>query len=140
MDFRELFLGRGEFKSAADIVRIIQESPNFEPGREDVQRAEPLLIFQTSKQQTWLVATNERLYCVLDDLSKSFTRVQWSLPKEKLVVQGEVTVNIGTRDHTQRTGLLDIGERRSWLYSKKLFTRQSIEALVRNLIRNQMLS
>jgi hypothetical protein len=136
---REFLLGRDEFKTADEIIEIVRNSPYFDPQREDTAHAEALLIFQTSKQQTWLVATQARLYCVLDDLCKSFTRVQWSIPIEKLVANGEVTIPITTSDKTWKTGRLNIGERRNWLFSKKLFTSEPIESRVRNLIARQML-
>ena len=110
MALREFLLGRGEFKTADQIIEVVREHSAFDPQREDAAEAEALLIFQTSKQQTWLVATRARLYCVLDDLGKSFTRVQWTMPAEELVSDGEVTVGISTRDKTERTGRLDIGE------------------------------
>ena len=138
MALREFLLGRGEFKTADQIIEVVREHSAFNPQREDAAEAEALLIFQTSKQQTWLVATKARLYCVLDDLGKSFTRVQWTMPAEELVSDGEVTVGISTRDKTERTGRLDIGEHRGWLFSKKLFTSEPIEARVRDLIARKM--
>lgn len=140
MDLRKFFLGRGELKSPIEIIAAIRESPDFDPRKEDIADAEALLIFQTSKQQTWLVATRTRLYCVLDDLRRSFRPVRWSLGAERLTRNGLLTVEISERPNTERTGLLDIGERRSWLYSKKLFTNKSIEDEVKDLIRRQMLS
>lgn len=137
---REFLLGRDEFKTADQIIEIVAKSPFFDPQREDTAHAEALLIFQTSKQQTWLVATQAQLYCVLDDLGKSFTRVQWAVPKEKLVADGKITVPISTSDKTEKTGRLNIGERRNWLFSKKLFTSEPIESSVRSLIAHQMLS
>jgi len=138
----KFLLGRDDFKSETEILQIIQQSEEFAPQREDIENAEALLIFQTSTQQTWLVATNRRLYCVLDDLSKSFTRVQWSMPAEMLVRNGEVTIPIVThersRGRTDRSGLVDIGERRNWLFSKKLFTTDRIEEKIDELIVGHM--
>ena len=88
MDLRKFFLGRGELKSPIEIIAAIRESPDFDPRKEDIADAEALLIFQTSKQQTWLVATRTRLYCVLDDLRRSFRPVRWSLGAERLTETG----------------------------------------------------
>ena len=139
MNLKTLFLGGGEFKSPSDIIRVVPvDATDFDP-QEDIDHAASLLIFQTSKQQTWLVATDKRLYCVLDDLPLSFTRVQWSMSKDILTSGGDVTVSIGTRDKTDRTGLLDIGKHTGWLFTKKLFSGESIDARVKRLIRQQML-
>ena len=64
----DMFIGRSDFASPEEIKEFIRRSKNFDKSKEDPSTAHPLLIFKTSKQQTWLVATPERLYCVLDDL------------------------------------------------------------------------
>ena len=139
MGLRKFLLGQNEFKSPNEIIQVLRDSPNFDPAKEDTATAEALLIFQTSKQQTWLVATRARLYCVLDDLRRSFTRVQWSIGAEKLTQAGNVAAQVSTLDRTTRTGLLEINERRNWLFSKKLFTNRSLEDEIKGLIRRQML-
>jgi hypothetical protein len=138
MDLRKLLLGRGEFMSPGDIIQAIRESPNFNSDSEDLAKAEALLIFQTSKQQTWLVATGARLYCVLDDLRRSFKPVRWSLGAKELASYENLPGGISARDSNERVGLLNIGPRHNWLYSKKLFTSKSIEDEVKDLIRRQM--
>jgi hypothetical protein len=141
MDVGNFFLGRGKFKSPAEIVATVRESPNFEPSREG-DSAEPLLIFQTSTQQTWLVATNQRLYCILDDLNRSFTRVQWSMPKGRLIADGTVVVPISTqqtRSKSDRSGLVDIEKHKSWYFSRNLFASEPIENRIRRLIAENML-
>src|SRR5438270_12682810 len=111
---REFFLGKSEFKTAEEIIAAVRNYKDFDTEVENITTAEALLIFQTSTQQTWLVATNARLYCVLDDINKSFTRAQWAIPKDQLVANGEVTASISTHDRSIRTGLLDIGPRHNW--------------------------
>lgn len=138
MDLRKFFLGRGEFKSPTQIIQAVSESPDFDTRSESIDNAEPVLIFQTSRQQTWIVATAARLYCVLDDLRRSISPVRWSISKGNLVADRKVTVKISARDSNDRVGLLDIGGRRNWLYSKKLFTSKSIEEEVQDLIRRRM--
>ena len=139
MSIREFLLGRDEFKSPDEIIELIRQYRGFDPEQEDISHAEALLIFQTSKQQTWLVATSVRLYCVLDDLKKSFTRAQWSYSKDTLVSNTEVTVRISARNKTEKTGLVDIGEHRNWLYSRKLFANEPIENRIRDLIARHMI-
>jgi hypothetical protein len=136
---REFFLGKVEFKTSDEIIETVRQHRDFDPQHENLDSAEAILIFQTSKQQTWLVATNLRLYCVLDDLEKSSTRVQWSIPIEKIADKnGQLKINVQTRDKTERTGLLDIGERRNWLFSKKLFASDPIERKIGDLVAHQL--
>lgn len=132
---RQFFLGRGDFKSANEIIAIVRSQAADESESEGGERSDALLIFQTSKQQTWLVATRRALYCVLDDLHKGFTRIQWTLPADKLVGRSGMIAQISTSDKSEKTGLLHINGHRNWLYSKKLFTSSSIEGTVRDLIR-----
>ena len=49
MALREFLLGRGEFKTADQIIEVVREHSAFDPQREDAAEAEALLIFQTSK-------------------------------------------------------------------------------------------
>lgn len=137
---REFFLGKGEFKTIREIIETVANHKDFDPQLEDLDSAEAMLIFQTSKQQTWLVATGFRLYCVLDDLDKSSTRVQWTIPADKIADNDNLIIEMTTREKTDRTGLLDISERRNWLFSKKLFASEPIEDKIRELLTRQMLT
>jgi hypothetical protein len=139
MDIRSFFLGRREFKSAEQIAEAVRESLNFDPKIEETSRAESLLIFQTSKQQTWLVATKAMLYCVLDDLTEDFTKVQWSIPAQRLVSHGRLIIPISTHNKTERTGLVNIGEHQNWYFSRQLFTDESIEQRIRQLLSRMFL-
>ena len=139
MNFREFFLGSSEFKSAEEIVKLVGEYPSILPG-ESLTDAETLLIFQTSQQQTWLVAAAKGLYCVLDDLNKSFTRVCWVIPLDKLIGADNKIVGLATHDKTEKTGLLDIGDRRNWLFSKMLFTQEDIKTKITQLITHRLMA
>ncbi len=124
MELRSFLLGRGEFKTAKEIVEIVRGSAR--DASEDFENAEALLIFQTSTQQTWVVATNLALYCVLDDLNKSTTRVQWTIPATEFRKAGEHFANISAHDKNNRVGLLQIGNHKNWLFSKKLFADENV--------------
>jgi hypothetical protein len=138
MNIRELLLGRRDLKTAEQIVEIVRSSTNFDQSEEGLEEA--LLIFQTSKQQTWLIATTERLYCVLDDISRGFTRTQWSMTKKTIVCNNKIILPISTRDKTDQTGLLDLGKHRGWLFTKRLFASSPIDEQVKKLIKKKMLS
>jgi hypothetical protein len=55
-----------------------------------------------------------------------------------LVENRNLIVAISTRDKTDRTGLLDIGTHRGWLFSKKLFTARTIEEELREMLLRAM--
>jgi hypothetical protein len=139
MNFREFFLGVGEFKSPAEIIKLISRYNKLRDDMDNLSRAEILLIFQTSRQQTWLVVSQMGIYCILDDLNNSFTRVKWFMNKRELVDNREIIADITTRDKTDKTGFLNIGARRNWLFSKMLFLDESIETRIRGLISRIMI-
>ena len=139
-EIAQLFSDRNSFESKEVIIDSIRNSKNFTDKNEDTQKADALIIFMTSRQHTWLVCTEERLYCILDDLKNKRPHINWSLPKSELVHDSKLIIKINSRNKTADTGLVDIGENhRGWLYSKKLFLSQPIETMIRKLISRQIL-
>ena len=138
MSLSEFLLGPGEFKSADQVVGIVEKTSAQLIG-EKFSQAKALPIFKTSKQQTWLVATNKRLICVLEDIPRSFTRVQWAMTLDTIMSPiGEFLIPIRTRQGSDGTNRLDVGSRQGWLYSKRLFEGKTIEDSIRDLLRDQM--
>ncbi len=74
-----------------------------------------LLLFETRKQRTWLVATNRQLFHLLDDEE---TR------KGKRVIQGSqpLSASMTVRAYLswRQNPVIDIGKRKQWLYSRRL--------------------
>jgi hypothetical protein len=112
------WLGFRAFASPAEITKLV--SKYRKPG-EDYDGARTLLIFSTSKQQTWLVATNRELYLVLDDRRKETPSVQWSQPLQEVRA-----ASIKENPYSDRSGLIDIGVRKNWLCTKRLFQEEGI--------------
>lgn len=137
MKFSQRILGYRSFWDEPDIHTLIRESKNFDESSEKIETAKSLLIFQTTKQHTWLVSSNERLYCILDDARKPKPRIQWSLSKKTLKASGAYKNMIKSRSKTEKTGLIDIGIRhKGWLYTKQLFRDEVIEEAVDKLLSN----
>ncbi len=66
-----------------DIAGYVVHSKNFRSGEEQLEGAATLLFFQTRKQRTWLVATDQRVYCVLDDRRKPKPHINWAISRSK---------------------------------------------------------
>lgn len=133
------FAGRGDFASKTDIMDYIKNSKNFDPNKENPRQSEALLIFSTSKQHTWLVASSERLYCILDDIRKENPHINWSMAKFALISGNQVTIQLKTRPHTDNTGLVDISDdHRDYLFTPRLFSDAPIEERIAKLIQNNM--
>ncbi len=131
MRLAELMLGYRKFFEEPEIRGMVTRSKSFNKSNESPGEAKSLLIFRTSRQQTWLVSTRLRLYCILDDVRQPRPRLQWSVPKTEVSRAGAVI----TRPRSDQTGLVDLGPRhRDWLYSKHLFAEQPIEPAIEELL------
>lgn len=127
------------FFSVEEIKRFIVQSKNYRLDGTDPLTAVPLLIYQAPFQQTWLVKTIKRLYCILDDLRKAEPNINWSMPMTDVLDDaGEIKLQIAAHPPSgkdERTGKIDFGPKKDWLYSTKLFTVRSIEDEIRALLK-----
>ena len=137
MSLVESLLGYRAFASEREIRQSIEKSDGYDSSRESAEDARSLLIFETSKQHTWLVATGDRLHVVLDDVRRPAARVARSLGTSELMTEVDGRIAVDTQSKTIRTGLVDIGRRRrGWLYSKALFpSSRPIDRAIDELVR-----
>jgi hypothetical protein len=139
MSVASFLLGRRPFAERSEIIEFVKNSENYDPEKDDLSKADALLIFQTSKQQTWLVSSSERLYCILDDLRKDKPHINWSMPKATIISAGKINLQIKTRDETVNSGLVDIGPTHTnWYFSKRLFSKVPIKKSIYDLIQKTM--
>ncbi|SRR5216684_2762924 len=131
-------LGKRDLKGPDEIANFIKNAPEFDPNTEHPEKSGALLLFRTSQQQTWLIATSERLYCILDDVREPKPQIKWVMQKSELVSSGDLIVPISVSEHSRNSGRLDIGTHKNWLFSKALFTATPVEEAVATLIRKQM--
>lgn len=93
------------------------------------QRENLLVVFQTKKQTTTLIFNEYGLSCWLytdgkSNMNKELGNPKWKIPKTKL---NEVKDNVfANPNYKPRTGLLNIGNHKKWLYSKGLFPRPDL--------------
>ena len=136
----EFIAWREDFESEAGVIRYIVNSINFDPETENPSDAGGLLVFSTARQRVWLIATSERLYCILDDLRKEKSHISWSIPRRKLISDGTVSVKLRSREKNELSGFVDIGEKHTgWLYTKQLFANVRVENKIRSLIQRKMI-
>lgn len=141
MSVTSFLLGRRPFMEKGEIIKFIVNSKDYDQETEELFKSDALLIFQTSKQQTWLVATSERLYCLLDDLREEEPHINWSIPKVEIISKDKVTLQVKSRNDTADSGLVAIGPKHpSWYYSKRLFSAEPIEKRICDLLQKTMLN
>jgi len=110
-----LAIGPGGFLTKEGVRKVVGSSELTESGEKVNQ---DLLIFSTRKQRTWLVSTDKKLFCLLDDDSTrtSGRIIQWVLKKED-------AKPIEASKYKWTVGLLSVGLRKNWLYSTRLFSK-----------------
>ena len=118
---------KDKFLTNAGVTRLIEDSVKTN------ERVVGLLrIFQTSKQQTWFVATEKHFYCVLDDekTRAGGRQIQWML-----ALSDTEPIQTRTRANSKITGLINIGQKLNWMYSYGLHPdRNKFEETIRDLI------
>lgn len=125
------------FRTADDIKAHVVHSKSFNAETETLDDATVFLLFHTPKQKTWLVATNERVYCVLDDIGTTEPHINWSEPRDGVIRDGRVVWAIAKTDKSPATGVLTFGELKTpWLYSKDLFTGKDVVSEVKAFVRD----
>ncbi len=115
-----------QFLTVPEIKASIKGSKNYTLDGTDPESAGALLFFQNSIQQTWLVRTEKRVYCILDDRHKTKEHVSWSIALHEVVDEtGKPKIKITATERetaNDMSGYLNFGDRHNgWLYSKKLF-------------------
>lgn len=143
MMFFSKILGYRDFAKLEDIkTRISSNLTNSD--NETLENAGTLIFFKTKRQQTWLIATNQNLYCVLDDIVSDKSEVRWRISKDKLIDNlGKVILKIEIdSSFKENSGRIDFGyNHKNWLYSKNLFPspeklKNEIEALIKEKMKN----
>lgn len=92
------------------MIAIFKETPELE--------IPPLVFFDTKKQQTRLTVADEGCFIELENKENGSTK--------KYKVEGKtISVKESNKSYKDRIGLVDIGNRENWLYSKRLFLDES---------------
>ena len=88
------------------MMSILRKAPNLE--------IPPLIFFDTKKQQSRLTVGDEGCFIELENKEENYTK--------KYRVHGKtIKVKDSNKSYKDRIGLVDIGNRQNWLYSKRLF-------------------
>jgi hypothetical protein len=105
-----------------------------QPSDEDFLRAEMLEIFDTSTQHTWLMATNMALYCIVDNRRQPHARRLWRIPREDIVTDREITLQISEVALTDRDSYVIINGKRPRKFNRALFQTLSIKESIEMML------
>ena len=140
LKIRDFFEGREALWPVDRIIQFVEASKQCDEATGGREAPEALLLFQTSRQQTWLVTTSQRLYCVLDDKRKNEPELRWVMNKDELVTGDALKVALETHDHSENSGLVDIGpNHKDWFFTKSLFADEPVEAKIHDLVTKKMI-
>ena len=117
-------LGHRDFIKKEKIKEGITNSISYSSS-ENIQDAKTLLLLETSKQKTWLVSTNKRLYCILDDTRKDKLNINWSMDKSEIISNGgQIILNLKIdENYSNEYGNVWFNDsKKGWFYSKKFFS------------------
>jgi hypothetical protein len=122
---RQLALRRTSQENESEVTQLVYRELAERRLQETV--TSNLLIFETSKQRTWLSFSTAGVICVLDNrLGKDdYFGAQWFQTLDSIKPS-----SIAATDKRGNTGLLAIGTRRNWLYSRNLFSGDELRSRV----------
>ncbi len=103
-------------------------------GDEDFTRAEMLLIFETRRQHTWLLATAKALYCVLDNRREPHARRLWRIPRDEIVRDGMLVLPVNEAELTERDSYVVINGKRPRKFTRDLFKTMTITDSVKSML------
>lgn len=127
MAFLHPILGFRRF-TPVDAIKKDIAAQLFADRHEHISTTGYLLLFSTTRQQTWLIASNHRLFCILDDVAGDGFVTRWELTKHTIIHNGKIILDIRIHeDYSSRSGSIDFGEmHKNWLYSKKIFPQTEL--------------
>lgn len=109
------------FLSQDDVKAAITNSRHYGEDGTDPKLASALLFYQTADQQTWLVRTPKRVYCVLDELADTTPHINWSLELSAFSGESPVTIREAEPQNSYFGHVVFAPRPEIWFYSKKFF-------------------
>lgn len=130
-------LGYRDYSSQRKIRETIKSSVNYRG--ENIESSELVCLFETSKQRTWFVATEKRVYLILDDIRKDIVKVNKSYRFNTIYSNEKLVIKIDSNYKTLTGRIYFKDSTRGWLYSKSLFPNKidlhnTINTIMKRLI------
>lgn len=125
-------LGYRDFRKLNDMQSSITWKMSLS---ENIDYSKGLIFFKSKRQQTWLITSNTKVYCVLDDIVSDMFEIKWAIGKKELWDGQNLKIEI-IPNYKENTGLISFGNNhKNWLYSKNLFINEDeLRDAIKNLI------
>jgi hypothetical protein len=104
-----------------EFIKTPKQESEKEKGDKYITSKDEIIVFETSSQRTTILMKFEKLECYLFDKKKNSNELQWEINKEQaeqILNNNEISVYPSYRPNT---GTFTVGQKKNWLYSKKLF-------------------
>ncbi|MDG1891694.1 MAG: hypothetical protein P8L18_10320 [Verrucomicrobiota bacterium] len=96
-----------------------------------------VMVFKTSKQETWLEVLPTGLHCYINDTRENKGGPQWTIPKAEIgniLAFNQYAVNPSAK---VKTGTFDIGQKKNWFYTKAYFPEpEYLHGVLHHLLEN----
>ena len=113
---------------------------NFDD-KKSLQSAEFIQIYDTKSQHTWLVVSEEYLYCLIDRIKEDNPRVLWQMSKHELIKNEKLAVELVTVEQSDAGNLdVKIDGKSARKFSTSLFTADEMKEEIVKRISSKMCS
>jgi len=134
MSFQNLYKGLRDFSVNPQVIKTIQNSKRYQPNSEDLSKARMVQLLESRNQRTYLVATNENLYKIIDDRRRNGPKVAWSRSLSSIAPNHQLAVHIEPYKRTIDRLVIDNLPEKQNLVSKKLFRNIELETALKKLV------
>ena len=100
---------------------------------EDFSEGRDLLIFDTMRQHTWLIPSDKKLYCVIDNRREDAPKISWSFDLDRLRRDKSLS-EVEIEDFDEDYGIFKIGDKKVRKFSRNLFSASELKQKLRDLI------
>lgn len=134
MKLADLYSGQRPFSNDEEIISTVKRSKYFNENEEDLTKAKKIQLLDTSKQRTYLISTEKRIYKVLDDRRSDHPKITWSRKIDKVFEGHTLKANLESRSERSYNLVFDASPDRLNLVSKKLFANIKFDEAISKLV------
>lgn len=137
MKFKDFYKGLRPFSAENIIKQSIKRSTKFDASVESPENASRVQLLETSNQKTYLVATANNIYKIVDDRRADRPKIAWSRARGKIAPNNTLKVHIEPYKSRTDKLVIDVLPEKTNLVSKSLFTNIDIKEAIEDLLKKK---